>query len=94
MREINVPAMGLVLMVGASGSGKSTFAARHFLPTQVVSSDFCRGPAFGASARPVRLACPSLQSRQSDLKHSASRSQPRLRRPRQTSHSGNPTALR
>ena len=26
-----------------SGSGKSTFAARHFLPTEVLSSDFCRG---------------------------------------------------
>ena len=43
MREINVPALGLVLLVGVSGSGKSTFAARHFLPTQVISSDFCRG---------------------------------------------------
>jgi polynucleotide kinase-phosphatase len=32
-----------VLLVGVSGSGKSTFAARHFLPTQVISSDFCRG---------------------------------------------------
>jgi protein phosphatase len=42
-RELTVPAMGLVLLVGVSGSGKSTFAARHFLPTQVVSSDFCRG---------------------------------------------------
>jgi protein phosphatase len=38
-----VPAMGLVVLVGVSGSGKSTFAARHFLPTQVISSDACRG---------------------------------------------------
>jgi polynucleotide kinase-phosphatase len=38
-----VPERGLVLLVGVSGSGKSTFAARHFLPTQVISSDFCRG---------------------------------------------------
>ncbi|MCW2776192.1 MAG: metallophosphoesterase [Nocardioides sp.] len=38
-----MPERGLVLLVGVSGSGKSTFAARHFLPTQVVSSDFCRG---------------------------------------------------
>jgi protein phosphatase len=29
--------------VGVSGSGKSTFASRHFLPTEVISSDFCRG---------------------------------------------------
>ncbi|MEO9325100.1 polynucleotide kinase-phosphatase [Nocardioides sp. C4-1] len=42
-REISVPQMGLVLLVGVSGSGKSTFAARHFRPTQVVSSDACRG---------------------------------------------------
>jgi protein phosphatase len=42
-RSISVPQLGLVLLVGISGSGKSTFAARHFSPTQVVSSDFCRG---------------------------------------------------
>ncbi|MFC7625028.1 polynucleotide kinase-phosphatase [Microlunatus sp. GCM10028923] len=40
---INVPAMGLVLLVGVSGSGKSTFARAHFKPTEVISSDFCRG---------------------------------------------------
>jgi protein phosphatase len=33
----------LVLLMGASGSGKSTFARRHFLPTAVLSSDFFRG---------------------------------------------------
>jgi polynucleotide kinase-phosphatase len=42
-RRIGVPEHGLVLLVGVSGSGKSTFAAQHFLPTQVISSDFCRG---------------------------------------------------
>ena len=31
-----------MLLVGASGSGKSTFAARHFLPTEVLSSDAFR----------------------------------------------------
>lgn len=35
--------MGLVVLVGVSGSGKSTFARTHFAPTEVVSSDFCRG---------------------------------------------------
>ncbi|MDP9841179.1 polynucleotide kinase-phosphatase [Streptosporangium lutulentum] len=43
MTEINVPEMSLVVLVGVSGSGKSTFARKHFTPTQVVSSDFCRG---------------------------------------------------
>jgi predicted kinase len=40
--EIHLPATALVLLVGISGSGKSTFAARHFLPTQVLSSDGMR----------------------------------------------------
>jgi polynucleotide kinase-phosphatase len=43
MTELTIPDMALVVLVGASGSGKSTFAARHFAPTQVLSSDFCRG---------------------------------------------------
>jgi len=42
-RQVVVPAMGLVVLVGVSGSGKSTFARNHFKPTEVVSSDFCRG---------------------------------------------------
>jgi polynucleotide kinase-phosphatase len=42
-QKIGVPAMGLVVLVGVSGSGKSTFARKHFKPTEVVSSDFCRG---------------------------------------------------
>ncbi|WP_336205813.1 polynucleotide kinase-phosphatase [Nonomuraea sp. LPB2021202275-12-8] len=40
---ISVPELSLVVLVGVSGSGKSTFAARHFKRTQVISSDFCRG---------------------------------------------------
>ena len=40
--ELRVPAVSLIVLVGASGSGKSTFARRHFLPTEVVSSDLCR----------------------------------------------------
>jgi protein phosphatase len=41
--KISVPELCLVLLVGPSGSGKSSFARKHFLPTEVVSSDFCRG---------------------------------------------------
>jgi protein phosphatase len=32
-----------VLLIGSSGSGKSTFAKNHFKRTEIVSSDFCRG---------------------------------------------------
>ncbi|WP_372663711.1 polynucleotide kinase-phosphatase [Amycolatopsis kentuckyensis] len=41
--KLTVPDMALVVLVGASGSGKSTFARTHFAPTQVLSSDFFRG---------------------------------------------------
>jgi protein phosphatase len=41
--RITIPELSLVALVGVSGSGKSTFAARHFAPTEVLSSDFCRG---------------------------------------------------
>ena len=41
--RIDLPEPSLVVLVGASGSGKSSFAAQHFRPTEVLSSDFCRG---------------------------------------------------
>jgi protein phosphatase len=40
--NIQIPKLALVVLVGASGSGKSSFARKHFLPTEVVSSDHCR----------------------------------------------------
>jgi len=40
---IEIPDFALIVLVGASGSGKSTFAARHFKPTEIISSDHCRG---------------------------------------------------
>jgi protein phosphatase len=43
MARIDVPALSLVVLIGVSGSGKSTFARKHFLGTEVISSDFCRG---------------------------------------------------
>ncbi len=41
--EIRIPELSLVALVGISGSGKSTFARKHFKATEIVSSDGCRG---------------------------------------------------
>jgi protein phosphatase len=40
--KFSFPDLSLVVLIGASGSGKSTFARKHFLPTEVISSDYCR----------------------------------------------------
>jgi predicted kinase len=40
--SVALPADALVVLIGVAGSGKSTFAARHFSPTQVLSSDAFR----------------------------------------------------
>ncbi|MEV6395064.1 polynucleotide kinase-phosphatase [Streptomyces sp. NPDC051907] len=42
-RTLPVTDLSLVVLIGATGSGKSTFARKHFKATEVVSSDFCRG---------------------------------------------------
>ncbi|WP_030206924.1 polynucleotide kinase-phosphatase [Streptomyces sp. NRRL S-87] len=42
-RPLPVTDLSLVVLIGATGSGKSTFARRHFKPTEVISSDYCRG---------------------------------------------------
>ncbi|MYR92508.1 MULTISPECIES: polynucleotide kinase-phosphatase [unclassified Streptomyces] len=42
-RTLPVTDLSLVVLIGASGSGKSTFARKHFKPTEIVSSDVCRG---------------------------------------------------
>lgn len=41
--KIEIPHGALVVLIGPSGAGKSSFAREHFLPTEVVSSDTCRG---------------------------------------------------
>ncbi|GHV01973.1 polynucleotide kinase-phosphatase [Clostridia bacterium] len=41
--KIEIPEFCLVALVGASSSGKSTFAKKHFKPTEVLSSDYFRG---------------------------------------------------
>jgi predicted kinase len=39
---ISLPRGAMVVLIGASGAGKTTFAARHFAPSQVLSSDHMR----------------------------------------------------
>jgi polynucleotide kinase-phosphatase len=40
--NLTIPELSLVVLIGPSGSGKSTFARKHFLPSEVLSSDYCR----------------------------------------------------
>ena len=47
MTELHIPGLSLVALVGVSGSGKSTFAARAFGPHEVLSSDYCRALVSG-----------------------------------------------
>ena len=42
-RELGIPGLSLVVLIGVSGSGKTTFAREHFGRFEVISSDFCRG---------------------------------------------------
>ncbi len=41
--KLTIPELSLVVLIGPSGSGKSSFARQHFKPTEVLSSDACRG---------------------------------------------------
>jgi protein phosphatase len=58
---IVLPDPSLVILVGAAGAGKSTFAARHFAPHEVLSSDGFRAliagdPADQSATRPAFAA--------------------------------------
>src|SRR5881397_4085133 len=41
--KLTIPELSFVVLVGVSGSGKSTFARKHFKATEILSSDYCRG---------------------------------------------------
>lgn len=41
--KIEIPEFCLVALIGATSSGKTSFAKKHFLPTEILSSDFFRG---------------------------------------------------
>lgn len=41
--KITFPELSLIVLIGASGSGKSTFARTHFKETEILSSDYFRG---------------------------------------------------
>jgi protein phosphatase len=40
--KITLPDPSLIVLLGAAGAGKSTFARRHFQATEIISSDHCR----------------------------------------------------
>lgn len=42
MPQLTVADPSLILLLGSAGAGKSTFARRHFRPTEIISSDHCR----------------------------------------------------
>ena len=41
--KLDVPDFSLVVLIGATGSGKSTFARKHFRASEIISSDYARG---------------------------------------------------
>ena len=41
--RLSIPDLSLVVLIGVSSAGKSTFAREHFLVTEVLSADFFRG---------------------------------------------------
>jgi protein phosphatase len=40
---LKIPELSLIVLIGTSSSGKSSLAKRLFKPTEILSSDYCRG---------------------------------------------------
>lgn len=51
--NIKIPKLTLVVLIGPGGSGKSTFARKHFLPSEVLSSHACRAMVSDDENEPV-----------------------------------------
>ena len=50
MPEVAIPDPSLVVLIGAAGAGKTTFASRQFDPTEILSSDAYRALIAGDEA--------------------------------------------
>ena len=61
MPAVTVPDPALVVLSGASGSGKSTWAAARYRPSEIVSSDQLRDMVW-AAARTTLMPRPTLQA--------------------------------
>ena len=68
--KITIPELALVVLIGPSGSGRSTFVKAHLKATEVLSSDTCRGLVSGndqVTTKDAFEVCIPLGCRETDL---------------------------